>query len=170
MRSAWTFAGLLAAVPVLALAQPPGAADSAAWRKANVVAGVFEFVADTRDAAVFIDPSDEGYDPTGLPMEMTVRYEYFAAAPGRAEQSASARMGFDCEAGRTRLVLTQYHARHNLAGAARVERSAASTPSMPARASTTPPVRSPATRRACRPSATTRRRGWSTRRTTAAPS
>ena len=123
MRSAWTFAGLLAAVPVLALAQPPGAADSAAWRKANVVAGVCEFVADTRDAAVFIDPSDEGYDPTGLPMEMTVRYEYFAAAPGRAEQSASARMGFDCEAGRTRLVLTQYHARHNLAGAARVERS-----------------------------------------------
>ena len=124
MRPVRAFAIVLAAALAVS-AQPGWAADSSAWRRANVVAGVYEFVADTPEAAVFIDPSDEGYDPTGVPMEMNVRYEYFAAAPDRPELSARARMVFDCGAGRTRLLLTEYFAGHNLLGSARVARAAA---------------------------------------------
>jgi hypothetical protein len=116
---------LVALLATPALAQPPGAADSAAWRKANVQAGAYDFVADTPDAAVFIDPSDEGYDPNGVPMEMNVRYEYFTAAPGRGELSAVSRVIFDCNAGRTRVIVTEYHAERNLYGASRNVRSGA---------------------------------------------
>lgn len=127
MRRARICAAILAAgltAASAAGAQPPGAADSAVWRKAHVAAAPYEFVADTPEAAVFIDPSDEGYDPTGVPMEMNVRYEYFAAAPDRPELSARARLVFDCPGGRTRLLLTEYHAGRNLLGAARVARAA----------------------------------------------
>lgn len=117
-------AAIVLAAALAAAAQPGRAADSAAWRGANVVAGVYAFVADTPEAAVFIDPSDEGYDPTGVPMEMDVRYEYFSAVPDRPELSARARMAFDCGAGRTRLLLTEYFAGRNLLGAARVARAA----------------------------------------------
>jgi hypothetical protein len=116
---------VLLAAATLAWAQPPGAADSAAWRKANVQAGAYDFVADTPEAAVFIDPSDEGYDPNGVPMEMNVRYEYFAAAPGRPELSAVSRVIFDCNAGRTRVIVTQFFAEHNQYGASRSVRTGA---------------------------------------------
>ena len=116
---------LVALLATPALAQPPGAADSAAWRKANVQAGAYDFVADTSEAAVFIDPSDEGYDPNGVPMEMNVRYEYFAAAPGRPELSAVARVIFDCNAGRTRVIVTEYYPEHNQYGRSRAVRTGA---------------------------------------------
>jgi hypothetical protein len=114
---------ILLALATPALAQPPG--DSAAWRKANVQAGAYDFVADAPDAAVFIDPTDEGYDPTGVPMEMNVRYEYFAAAPDRPELSAVARVIFDCGVGRTRVVVTEYFKEHNQFGSARAVRTGA---------------------------------------------
>jgi hypothetical protein len=116
---------LIALLATPALAQPPGAADSAAWRKANVQAGAYDFVADTPEAAVFIDPSDEGYDPSGVPMEMNVRHEYFAAAPGRPELSSVSRVVFDCNAGRTRVIVTEYHADRNLYGRSRAVRTGA---------------------------------------------
>ncbi len=125
MTSFRTTLALIALLATPALAQPPGAADSAAWRKANVQAGAYDFVANTPEAAVFIDPSDEGYDPSGVPMEMNVRYEYFAAAPGRSELSAVSRVIFDCNAGRTRVIVTEYYAEHNQYGASRNVRTGA---------------------------------------------
>ncbi len=122
-RAALALVVALAAAP--AVAQPPGAADSAAWRKSVVQAGPYEFVADTPEAAVFIDPSDEGYDPNGVPMEMNVRHEYFAAAPGRGELSSISRVIFDCNAGRTRVIVTEYFAEHNQYGRSRAVRTGA---------------------------------------------